>query len=297
MLGQMDPIRRRQLLQGTLGALLPAAGPWGCAAEPAATEPAKPTAPPLSAPLTTIGLQLYTVRDQLAADPEGTIATVAGAGYREVEFANYFQLSPADWKGLLDGHGLTAPGAHFHLDVFQTSFEAVLENALILGHQYLVMPFTPPELRSAEGYRQMAMVLNDAGAIAAPRGVRVAFHNHDFDFEPLPGETTLGYDILAGELDPSLVDFELDTYWIEIAGQSTISYFQRYAGRYSLCHLKDTTSLLAMQDVGYGTLDWSGIVAAARAAGVQHFFVEHDQAADPFASIRRSYGYLSGTAS
>lgn len=288
-------MRRRDLLKGALGTLLPG-GLLGCAARPAENGSAGPTALPLAQPLTSVGAQLYTVRDALLADPEGTLSAIATLGYREVEFAGYFALSPAAWKELLDRYGLTAPGAHFHLELFQNTFDAILENALVLGHQSLVMPFTPSEFRTPDGYRQMAAVLNTAGQLAAPQGVQVAFHNHDFDFQVLPEEPMLGYDILAAELDPTLVGFELDTYWIEIAGHSSIEYFQRYAGRYRLCHLKDTTPQLAMADVGYGTLDWPAIIDAARTAGVQHFIVEHDQPRDAFASLQRSYGYLAGTA-
>lgn len=288
-------MRRRDLLKGALGTLLPG-GFVGCAASPAENDSAKPVAVPLGQPLTSVGAQLYTVREALSVDPEGTLSAIATLGYREVEFAGYFSLAPAAWKELLDRYGLTAPAAHFHLEVFQDTFEATLQNAVTLGHQTLVMPFTPHEFRTPDGYRQMAEILNNAGQLAAPSGVQVAFHNHDFDFQLIPGEANLGYDILAAELDPTLVSFELDTYWIEIAGHSSVDYFQRYAGRYRLCHLKDTTPGLAMEDVGYGTLDWPAIIDAARTAGVQHFIVEHDQPSDAFGSLQRSYGYLTGTA-
>jgi sugar phosphate isomerase/epimerase len=295
----MNPIRRRELLQGALGALLPALTPLGCAADPPAASSSGPTAAPLASPLTTVGVQLYTLRDVLSADPEGTLSSIAALGYREVEFAGYFQLAPAAWKALLDRYGLSAPGAHFHLEVFQDTFQATLDNALTLGHRYLVMPFTPHEFRSPDGYRQMAAILNNAGQISAPQGVQVVFHNHDFDFqalpEALPGEPNLGYDILAAECDPALVSFELDSYWIEIAGHSTVEYLQRYAARTPLMHLKDTSPGLRMEDVGYGTLDWPSIIAAARTAGTQHFIVEHDTTTNPFASIQRSYSYLTST--
>jgi len=287
-------MRRRELLQSALCALLPSAGSTRCAPPPSEQE-TRPSVPPLAPPLSSVGLQLYTVRDLLPADPEGTLATIAAIGYREVEFAGYFGLSPSQWKTALDQLGLAAPAAHFHLDVFQNSFEAILDNALVLGHQYLVMPFTPDELRSADGYRQVAAILNNAGQIAAASGVQVVFHNHDFDFDLLPNEAMLGYDILATELDPNLVSFELDTYWIEIAGLSSVDYLQRYPGRYRLCHLKDTGPNRAMEDVGYGTLDWPSIVNAASNAGVVHFIVEHDQPSDAIRSIERSFRYLSGT--
>lgn len=294
----MERIGRRRLLQGAFGALLPSVG-WSCAGEAPASTSSGPSAAPLAMPLTTVGLQLYTVRDQMAADPQGTLSSVAALGYREVEFAGYFSLTAAQWKAEMDRLGLTAPGAHFHLDVFQTNLDATLANAVTLGHRYLVMPFTPHEYRSVDGYRQMAAILNGAGQTATASGVQVVFHNHDFDFLPLPeamaGEPNIGFDILAAELDPALVSFELDTYWIEITGNRSIDTLQRYSGRFPMMHLKDTTEGLAMQDVGYGTLDWSSILSAAQSAGVQHFIVEHDQASNPLASAQRSYAYLTGT--
>jgi sugar phosphate isomerase/epimerase len=289
----MEPIGRRRLLQGAFSALLPSVG-WSCSAKaPKSTRPG-PSAASLATPLSTVGLQLYTVRELLVADPVGTLEAVAATGYREVEFAGYHGLTPTQWKAELDRLGLTAPAAHFHLNIFQDALEAAVENAVTLGHHTLVMPFTPEEFRTPEGYRQMAAVLNDAAQTAAPSGVQVAFHNHDFDFQSFPDEPLLGYDILAAELDPNLVKLELDTYWIEITGHSSIAYLQRYAGRFRMCHLKDTSPFLAMEDVGYGTLDWPSIIDAARAAGVQHFIVEHDQPSDPLASASRSFGYLTG---
>jgi sugar phosphate isomerase/epimerase len=285
-------MKRRELLKAALSTLLPA-----CSPPPAAPSDLQPTAAPLPAPLSNVGLQLYTVRDLVAQDPLGTLQKVAELGYKEVEFAGYYALSPSDWKSALDDLGLIAPGAHFHLDLFQSSFDAILQNALTLGHQHLVMPYTPGELRSVEGYKQLAQVLNSTGMTAAQSGVTVGFHNHDFDFEPLPDDPNqIGYDVLLAELDPGLVTLELDIYWIAITDHSAVDYFSRYPGRFRLCHLKDTTPFLAMADVGYGTLDWASILSAAKTAGVAHFFVEHDATTDPIASARRSLAYLTGTA-
>jgi sugar phosphate isomerase/epimerase len=243
-----------------------------------------------------VGLQLYTVRELMASDPLGTLSQVAALGYQEVEFAGYGSVSPAQWKSALDNLGLTAPAAHFQLDVFKSSFQSLLDNAVTLGHRFLVMPYTPQEMRSGDGYRQLAQLLNDWGAQTAQSGVSMVFHNHDFDFAPLPDECQHGMDLLFASVDPQLVQFELDVYWITLGGYSAAEYLQQHPGRFPLCHLKDMTELSSMADVGYGTLDWNLIVGAARSAGVQNFFVEHDATSEPLQSARRSHDYLVASA-
>lgn len=282
-------MQRRQLLQGALCALWPQVA---CTPAPPQEKQSGPRAAPLTQPLDRVGLQLYTVRELFASDPLGTLSQVAALGYQEVEFAGYASVNPTQLKTALDNLGLTAPAAHFQLDVFQSSFQSLLQNAVTLGHRHLVMPYTPQEMRTADGYRQLAQMLNDWGAEAAQSGVGIVFHNHDFDFAPLAGETQHGMDLLLANVDPQLVQFELDVYWITLGGYSATDYLQQHPGRFPLCHLKDITELSSMADVGYGTLDWNQIIGAARSSGVQNFFVEHDATNDPLQSAQRSHDYL-----
>ena len=239
-----------------------------------------------------IGLQLYTVRDHMAKDFAGTLARVAAIGYREVEFAGYFGKDPREVRALLERHGLTAPAAHVGPGAGD-EWRAALEAAQAIGHHYLVVAWIPDaERRTLDDYRRFAERFNRAGEAARAAGMQFAYHNHDFEFVPLQGR--LPYDVLLRETDPKLVQLEMDLYWITKGGQDPLAYFARYPGRFPMVHVKDSMGPPAhhMVDVGAGTIDWRKIFARRDRAGIRHWFVEHDQPADPFASIRASYNYL-----
>ena len=242
-----------------------------------------------------IGIQLYTVRSLMADDPAATLDALAAVGYREVEFAGYFGHAPATLREWLDGAGIAAPAAHATMEELSgAGLAASLEAAVALGLRWLVLPWIPAEQRTPDGYRAVADALNRAGAAARTAGARVAYHNHDFEFEPLaePSGPT-GYDLLLERLDPSLVDLELDVHWSTVAGVPFEQLFADHPGRFALCHLKDVDAQGRMADVGAGTIDWSAVFALSGEAGVRHYFVEHDDPADPLASARASYRYLS----
>lgn len=240
-----------------------------------------------------VGLQLYTVRSLMAQDVERTLQQVAAIGYREVEFAGYFEHSPTRLREILDATGLAAPSAHVGFDALEgDGWARTLEAANTLGHRYLVAPWIPPEeRRSLDDYRRFAGLLEDAGARARHAGLRLAYHNHDFEFEPLEG--AVPYDILAGT-DPDLVQLQLDIYWIRKAGGDPLTYFRRHPGRFPSVHVKDMAADGSMVDVGDGVIDWRRLIAHADTAGIRHYFVEHDQPADPLESIRDSLNHLRG---
>jgi sugar phosphate isomerase/epimerase len=238
-----------------------------------------------------IGLQLYTVREALEKDFEGTLARVAAIGYREVEFAGYFGHAASEVRSSLRRAGLTAPSAHIPLAAIGSGWEGVIENALAIGHRYLVVA-SANGVPDIDGYRRVAEHFNHAGEVAAKAGIRFGYHNHAFEFAPLEGK--LPYDVLLEGTDPKYVCFEIDLYWITQGGQDPLGYFMRWPGRIALLHLKDAAGSqpYRMASVGAGTLDWRRILAQGSREGVQHFFVEHDDAPDPFASIEASFAYL-----
>ena len=238
-----------------------------------------------------IGLQLYTVRDEMKKDVAGTIAKVAAAGYNEVEFAGYFGKSPAEVRAMLDGNGLTAPSAHIG-SMDPDKWPQALDAARVIGHRYVVVPWIPEEQRTLDGFKQIAAHFNKAAEQARAAGLQFAYHNHDFEFVPTGGQ--LPYDILLTETDPKLVQMEMDLYWITKGGQDPLKYFARWPGRFPMVHVKDSMGPpdQKMADVGAGKIDWKRIFSREDQAGIKHFFVEHDQPADPFASIRASCEYL-----
>ncbi len=268
-------MRRRELL-GALGAL---------------SLPSSILAAALRHQIDSIGLQLYTVRAALAADFDSTLARVAAIGYREVEFAGYFGHIARQVRAKLDEVGLVSPSAHVSLDATGAGWEELLQDAHTIGQQYLVVA-SVGSVRELDGYRRIAERFNRAGEIAKKAGIRLAYHNHDYEFSPLQGK--LPYDVLLEETDPDYVCFEIDLYWIFKGGQDPLTYFTRWPGRIQMLHLKDAKRSPPhdMTEVGAGMLNWRRILASARSAGVKHYFVEQDNAADPFASINASHTYL-----
>jgi sugar phosphate isomerase/epimerase len=239
-----------------------------------------------------VGLQLYTVRGAMQTSVETTLARVAEIGYHEVEFAGYFGQSPAQLAALLKQTGLSAPSGHLGLDVMRTAWDRALDEAATIGHRYVVVAFLPPSERSsADAYRRVAEEFNRAGEAAQAKGMTFAYHNHDFEFQPMDGTT--GYDVLLETCDPAVVAMELDLYWIRKAGRDPLPYLRAHPGRFPLVHVKDMAADGSMADVGEGTTDFPGIFAAA-AGEIRHHFVEHDHPADAFASITASYRHLAG---
>jgi sugar phosphate isomerase/epimerase len=254
-----------------------------------------------------LGVQLYSVRDQMKQDFDGTLAKVAAIGYKEVEFAGYFDHSPKDVRTAIDRHGLTSPACHVPYDVLGDKWPEQIESAKIIGQDYIVCPWIPEELRKQPDiWKSAAETFNRAGEASKKAGVQFAYHNHWFEFLPVNGK--LPYDMLLKECDPNLVKMELDLCWITVAGADPLKYFNEYPGRFPLVHVKDIKkmpkiseagsqsfgdSLSDMTSVGNGLIDWKRIFAQSDKAGIKHYIVEHDKPAVPFDSITMSYEYLS----
>ncbi|MGB2677766.1 MAG: sugar phosphate isomerase/epimerase [Candidatus Acidiferrum sp.] len=259
-----------------------------------------------------VGVQLYTVRELMKSDFEGTIAKVAAIGYKEVEFAGLFNHSPKDVRALLDKVGLTASSSHVGYDIVESHWPETIEAAKIMGQSYIVCPGIPDDLRKQPGgYKRVAELFNKAGEASNKAGIKFAYHNHTWEFQPTP---LLGgkrpYDFLLDSTDPKFCNMEMDLCWAEVAGQDPVSYFNRYPGRFPLVHVKDMKKLpkpsgdnmvltkldtleADMTDVGSGVIDWKRIFASADKAGIKHFIVENDWPKDAFASLTNSYNYLS----
>jgi sugar phosphate isomerase/epimerase len=244
------------------------------------------------AKLEKIGIQLYTVRDQMKADFEGTLARIAQIGYKEVEFAGYFDRAPADVRAILERNGLTAPATHMMSDN-PDGWKKAVDLAKAVGHDYLVAPWIPQEKRmTLDGWKRIAEEFNRVGQVAKDAGIQFAYHNHDFEFPKMEGQVP--YDVLLQSTDPKLVQLEIDLYWITKGGQDPLAYFARWPGRVPLVHVKDSMGgpEHKMVDVGQGKIEWRRIFAKREQAGIKHFFVEHDQPPQPFDDIATSYTYL-----
>jgi sugar phosphate isomerase/epimerase len=241
-----------------------------------------------------IGVQLYTVRRDLARDFEGTLTRVAEIGYREVEFAGYHGKTPAEVRALLARLRLAAPASHVSLAEFRRESGSVIAAATEVGHRYLVVPWIDvAERRSVDDYRRIAEEMNRIGERVRAAGMQLGYHNHDFELVPIEGSVPL--DVLIERTDPSLVVLELDLYWATKAGADPLTYFSRYPGRVQLVHVKDSAGAPEhrMVDVGQGSIDFARIFARREQAGIRHAFVEHDDPADPLATLRTSYEHLA----
>jgi sugar phosphate isomerase/epimerase len=237
------------------------------------------------------GLQLYTVRSILQDDFEGTIRKIAEIGYREVELHDLFDYTPTRVRAILEGAGLTAPARHVGLADLRARIEEVMDESKTLGCRWIVCPFIALHERTLDAYRKVADELNAAAQACQEAGLSFAYHNHNFEFEPVDG--IVPYDLLLEGTDGDRVAMELDIYWMTKGGANPLAYFDRYPGRFPLFHVKDMAADGSMTEIASGNIDFATIFASAEKAGLRHCFVEHDHPDDPIASIAASYQGLA----
>ena len=241
-----------------------------------------------------VGLQLYTVRKSLQLDFEATLRRVAELGIKEVEFAGYFDQPPARINKLLKRLGIRAPSAHISTETLRNGLPSAIESAKIIGHKYLVLGYLPEEERkSLQDYGRLVDLLNRAGEECSRAGLRLAYHNHDFEFAAIGG--IVPYDLILAGTDPRTVQMEMDLYWVTKAGLNPVSLFEKHPGRFPLVHVKDidSTPRKFFTEVGRGVIDFVKIFSKAKEAGIKHYFIEQDETpGDPLESVGISLNYL-----
>ncbi len=258
-----------------------------------------------------LGLQLYTVRDEVTKDLEKTIAQVAAAGYTHIELYGYeyktrtfFGRSPWQFSELLKKNNLKTPSGHYGIADFLyepnykwDSWHHLIDDAHAMGHQYIVIPHIDDKHRSADDYKRIAERLNKGGEISKEAGLITGYHNHDFEFADLDGGTP--YEFMLKHTDPRFVKFEMDLYWMKYAGQDPIEWFKKYPGRFPMWHLKDMEEHTDGKEkgqtceVGSGIIDWKAIFAQQNLAGLDYAFVEQEQYRRPvFDCIKTSADYI-----
>lgn len=266
-----------------------------------------------------IGVQLYTVRDLLQKDFEGTLEQVAQIGYTQVEFAGYYNRTPEQVRAILDRLKLTSPSVHAGAALLRNDLAGQIRSAKVLGQQYITLPSYPfPRDGGLPMWQAAAVEWNRWGAACRAEGLKLAFHNHANEFAPVVGGPT-GFDVLVRETDPALVDFELDIYWAAFADQDPLALMAKYPGRFSMWHVKDLIPAAAAAatspapatgttgdavprgpgkrsaPVGQGVLDFKRMFDRAQQSGLRYFFVEDDTAAQyggSLNSIRASHDFL-----
>ena len=258
-----------------------------------------------------IGLQLYTVREAMKQDFEGTLAKVAAVGYNEVEFAGYFDHAPKEVRAMLDRQGLAAPSGHAGYEAVEKKWPETLEAAHTVGSSYVVCAWiNESQRREPDGWKRAAELFNRAGEASQKAGTQFAYHNYGYEFQP--AETLSGkmpYDFLLAETDAKLVQMEMDLCWITAGGQDPLGYFERHPGRFPLVHVKDWVkdsgvsaeyqSAIGrpgvhghMANAGEGAINWKRIFEQSEKAGIKHYFVENDEPKSPIEDIRTSFEYL-----
>lgn len=225
-----------------------------------------------------IALQLYTVRDQLAEDFEGTVRKVAEMGYEAVELAGDGGLGAEAVRKLLDDCGLKIVGSHTGIDALEQDLQKVVEDNKIMGNPNVVIPYLAEDRRGdAEAWKALGRHMNDLGRQIKEAGLQLCYHNHAFEFE-VEENGAFGLDLLYANADADLVQVELDTYWVRLAGQDPAAYLQRYASRTPLVHIKDMTAEepRTFTEVGTGIMTFSTIFEAADPDVLHAWIVEQD---------------------
>jgi sugar phosphate isomerase/epimerase len=314
---------RRSFLAGACAALVA-----GCTGRPQFSRaPSRPLAGDAL-----LGVQLFTLRQELAVDFDGTLARLRAIGLRSVESAGLFGRSTESFRQSLDRAGLTCTSIHMtSLTAAGTAGKPVDAAALArdlrtLGCSHVVMPTyimapgAAPRLPDESGYnyvrrvgltmtaedwRRNARFLNETGRALATEGLALSYHNHNPEFAPLSRGGT-GMDILLDQTDPTLVGFELDVGWAAAAGQDVAALVTRHPGRFRQMHAKDvmpTTrpNFTYAQDpaaAGEGIVDWPRLLPLAFANGLKEIYVEQEPPyrIDAFDAVERGYRYLSAKA-
>lgn len=268
------------------------------------------------------GLQLWTVKEDMAKDPKGTLKKVASCGYHYVESFTgekgiFWGMKPAEFKTLLKDLGLRMLSSHVDPSFTQKvlasyEFKKLINDAAEVGVKYLINPF-PGEFKSSEEWKKTAEGLNKQGIMAKSAGLSMAYHNHHFEFLPIENNF-IPEQYLLDNTDKDLVKFELDLYWVVKAGQDPITWLQKNAGRIDLVHVKDLHKNVRLQEIikaeppaegafwpagastylGNGQIDFPKILKVAKDTGVQHFIVEQERfdGSSPIQDIKKDADYM-----
>lgn len=259
-----------------------------------------------------IGIQLYTLRNEIQRDVKAALKAVAEAGFHQVEpygFPNCRPMIEAAGE-----FGLKLNSSHFNSDSIinndtgdDDSFHAVLEKANDVGLTHLVIPYLPDKFRtSLDDYKRVCENCNRAAEQAKTAGIQLAYHNHAFEFKPIGDKSdkgpACGYDVMIEEFSPDM-NFEVDVFWVVVGGKDPVDLIDQLGSRVSQLHLKDLNKATkvpcydgvsndAFEEIGDGIIDMEPIIVAAGKAGVKHCHVEQDQSPDALASVQQSMAYL-----
>lgn len=229
----------------------------------------------------TFGIQLYTLRDIIGDDPRGVISSLADFGYKQIEsyegsMGIFWGMSHTEFKQFLDEQGLTLVSTH--ANVFE-NYQQKVDQLAEIGATYITCPYIGPQ-ESIDDFYDLAEQFNELGQIANDAGLKFAYHNHAYSFEEVDGE--IPQVVMMDNTDPELVDFQMDMYWVHVAGEDIGEWLERYPNRFTSGHVKDSSGGEEPESVvlGTGTIDYPSIVEVAQANGMEHFIVEQEAYTD-----------------
>ena len=247
----------------------------------------------------TFGIQLYSVRDDLPADPKGVLKQLSGFGYKQIESYEgprgmFWGMSPKEFQNYMDELGMAIVSSHCEMD---KDFEKKAADAAAIGMKYLVCPWVGPKAK-LDDFKKLAATFNEKGEVCKRNGIKFAYHNHDYSFKPVEGQ--LPQDLLMKETDPALVDFELDIYWVVTAGEDPEAWMKKYTNRFRLCHVKDRSKKPGADngknsvDIGTGVIDFKKVLKTAKETGMEYYIVEQEfyAGSTPLKSAKTGADYM-----
>lgn len=252
----------------------------------------------------TFGLQLYTLRDDMPKDPRGVLKQVASFGYKQIEsyehdkLGIFWGMSHTEFKSYMDELGMTIVSAHCDI---KKNFEQKAEQAAAIGMKYLICPYIGPQ-KSIDEYKKYAEQFNKAGEICKKNGIRFAYHNHDYSFKKMDGQYP--QEVMMDNTDSSMVDYEMDIYWVVAANEDPEAWMKKYKNRFRLCHVKDRSKTPGANNgensvvVGTGTIDFPKILKAAKSNGMDYYIVEQEayKGTTPLEAVAANAVYMKSIA-
>lgn len=246
------------------------------------------------------GIQLYTLRDDMPKDPKAVLKNLSDYGYRQIESYEspkgmFWGMTNKEFKAYLDSLTLTIVSSHCD---YKKDLDRKAAEAAEIGMSYLICPWLGPQ-KTLDDFKKFADEFNKAGEICKKAGIRFAYHNHDYSFVNMEGQ--IPQDVLMERTDPTLVDFEMDYYWVVTAGHSPEQWLKKYPNRYRLCHIKDRTKNIPASEkfssctLGEGSIDYAPIFKTARENGMQFLIVEQEkyEGTTPMASAEANARYMN----
>ena len=303
-------LSRRQMMWGSTAAMLLAA----CGGDEAAKATMKDgVMHARKAGQPRVGIQTYTIREAMEADTPAALRMLKEVGYDFVETndRDFTRISMDELVAALKAADMPVAATHIGYETFRDDPQAAADQGKALGAEYVILSWTPDEFRSTEGYAAMAAKFNEVGDVMLRNGMRFAYHNHHFEFWEIDGPRN-GMEIYLEETDPAKVWFELDLFWASLGNQDVAEFFERYPGRFKLCHIKDmvTANRTAaaedgldfdlihkdlMVNVGEGNLPFERWLQMSDVSGMEYLITEHDAPPAPLRdSVAKSLETVRG---